>query len=96
MSEVEVGVEVGTERKRCSDENFLEAVYSSKTYTEIAAKTGQKVTSTMARYARTKAALAQKGINLPAMERRKPVKTVDNVEAMAAIVRRLQAQHAAG
>jgi hypothetical protein len=78
-------------RVRCSDEQFLEAVFSSKTYAEIAAKTGQKVASTMARYARTKAALTKKGIELPAMERAKPVKTVDNVEAMAEVVRRLKA-----
>ena len=77
-------------RIRCSDECFLEAVYSSKTYVEIAGKTGQKVASTMARYARTKAALAKKGIELPAMERAKPTKTVDNVEAMAEFVRRLK------
>ena len=82
-------------RVRCSDEKFLEAVYSSKTYAEIASKTGQKVASTMARFARTKAALAKKGIELPAMERAKPIKTVDNVEAMADIVRRLKA-HANG
>lgn len=82
-------------RVRCSDEQFLEAVYSSKTYAEIAAKTGQKVASTAARYARTKAALAKKGIDLPSMERAKPAKTVDNVEAMAEIVRRLKA-HANG
>ena len=78
-------------RIRCSDEQFLEAVYSSKTYAEIAAKTGQKIASTMARYARTKAALAKKGLELPSMERAKPTKTVDNVEAMADIVRRLKA-----
>ena len=41
-------------RTRCNDEKFLEAVYSSKTYAEISEKTGQKVASTMARYARTK------------------------------------------
>lgn len=82
-------------RVRCSDEQFLEAVYSSKTYAEIAAKTGQKVASTAARYARTKAALTKKGIDLPEMERAKPVKTVDNVEAMAEVVRRLKA-HANG
>lgn len=78
-------------RIRCSDEKFLEAVYSSKTYAEIASKTGQKVASTMARYARTKETLSLKGIELPAMERAKPVKTVDNVEAMADIARRLKA-----
>lgn len=78
-------------RVRCSDEQFLEAVFSSKTYAEIAAKTGQKVASTMARFARTKAALSKKGIELPAMERAKPTKTVDNVEAMAEVVRRIKA-----
>jgi hypothetical protein len=82
-------------RVRCSDEQFLEAVFSSKTYAEIASKTGQKVASTMARFARTKAALSKKGIELPTMERAKPIKTVDNVEAMADIVRRLKA-HANG
>lgn len=78
-------------RVRCSDEQFLEAVYSSKTYAEIAAKTGQKIASTMARYARTKATLAKKGLELPSMERAKPTKTVDRDETMADIVRRLKA-----
>ena len=82
-------------RVRCSDEQFLEAVFSSKTYAEIASKTGQKVASTMARYARTKTALAKKGEELPSMERAKPTKTVDNVEAMAEVVRRIKA-HANG
>ena len=80
-------------RVRCSDEKFLEAVFSSKTYAEIANKTGQKIASTMARYARVKADLAKKGEELPSMERAKPVKTVDNVEAMADIVRRLKNAH---
>jgi hypothetical protein len=78
-------------RVRCIDEVFLEAVFSSKTYAEIASKTGQKIASTMARYARTKSALAKKGIELPAMERAKPVKTIDNIEAMAQVVARLKA-----
>jgi hypothetical protein len=91
MSDVFVSDEVKQARVRCGDEQFLEAVFSSKTYAEIAAKTGQKVASTAARYARVKAALAQKGIELPAMERAKPVKAVDNIEAMAAIVARLKA-----
>ena len=82
-------------RVRCSDEKFLEAVFSSKTYAEIAAKTGQKVPSTMARYARVKAALAKRGEELPSMERAKPVKTVDNIEAMAETVRRLKASRSA-
>lgn len=82
-------------RVRCSDETFLNAVFSSKTYAEIANKTGQKIASTMARYARTKAALLKKGVELPSMERAKPTKTVDNVEAMAEFVRRLKS-HASG
>lgn len=94
MSDTTITVDKQT-RVRCGDEQFLEAVFSSKTYAEIASKTGQKVASTMARYARTKSALAKKGIELPAMERAKPIKTVDNVEAMADIVRRLKA-HANG
>ena len=81
-------------RTRCGDEDFLKAVFSSKTYAEISAKTGQKIPTTMARYARVKAALAKKGEELPAMERAKPVKTVDNVEAMAEFVRRLKSVHA--
>ena len=78
-------------RVRCSDEAFLEAVFSSKTYAEIASKTGQKIASTMSRYARTKATLAKQGIELPAMERAKPTKTINNVDAMVETVRRLQA-----
>jgi hypothetical protein len=91
----EVNVVEKQKRIRCSDEQFLEAVYSSKTYAEIAEKTGQKVASTAARYARVKTALAEKGIELPSMERKKPTKSVDNVEAMAEIARRLK-DHANG
>ena len=80
-------------RVRCSDEKFLEAVFSSKTYAEIAEKTGQKVASTMARYSRTKKALASKGVGLPEMERKKPHRTVDSVANMAAIVEILRVHH---
>jgi hypothetical protein len=80
-------------RVRCSDEQFLEAVFSSKTYAEIAEKTGQKVASTMARYSRTKKALSSKGVDLPEMERKKPNRTIDSVANMAAIVERLKAHH---
>jgi hypothetical protein len=83
-------------RVRCSHEQFLEAVYSSKTYAEISAKTGQKVASTMARYARAKKVLAAKGENLPEMERKKVTKTVDNVDIMLETVRRLKAAHSNG
>lgn len=82
--------EVKQSRIRCSDDLFLEAVYSSRTYAEISSKTGQKIATTMARYSRVKAALEQKGITLPKMERAKPVKTVDNIEQMVATAKRLQ------
>jgi predicted ATPase len=91
----EVITTVKQNRVRCSDEKFLEAVFSSKTYAEVAEKTGQKIASTMARYSRVKNALAEKGETLPTMERAKPVKTIDNVEAMAEIVRKLK-QHNEG
>ena len=39
----DVNVVEKQKRVRCSDEQFLEAVFSSKTYAEIASKTGQKV-----------------------------------------------------
>ncbi len=84
---------VRSNRVRCSDELFLEAVFSSKTYAEIAEKTGQKVASTMARYSRTKKALAEKGVDLPEMQRKKPVKSVDNIENMVEIVQRLKQYH---
>lgn len=80
-------------RVRCSDEKFLEAVFSSKTYPEIAEKTGQKIASTMARYSKAKKALAEKGIDLPEMERKKPVKAIDAVDNMVEIVQRLKSHH---
>ena len=80
-------------RVRCSDEKFLEAVYSSKTYAEIAEKTGQKVASTMARYARVKKILSEAGVTLPEMTRKKPVRNIDNIEEMVAIAKRLKERH---
>jgi len=96
FGELKMDTEVKQTRIRCSDETFMEAVYSSKTYAEIASKTGQKVASTMARYGRVKKALAQKGITLPEVERKKPVKTVDNVDNLMEIVQRLKAAHSNG
>jgi hypothetical protein len=80
-------------RVRCSDEKFLEAVYSSKTYAEIAEKTGQKVASTMARYSRVKKALLKENIELPEMERKKPVRSINNIEEMVTIAKRLKERH---
>ena len=85
-----------SEKKRihCSDEQFLEAVFSSSTYSEIAEKTGQKITTTMARYLRTKDALKKRNIELPKMQRKKPERSIDKESEMVEIVRRLKAHHA--
>lgn len=80
-------------RIRCSDEKFLEAVYSSKTYAEIADKTGQKIASTIARYGRVKKALSKEGIELPEMERKKSVRNVNNITNMVKIIQRLKEHH---
>lgn len=80
-------------RVRCTDEKFLEAVFSSNTYAEIAEKTGQQVTTTMARYLRAKSDLAKRGIELPPMQRKKSIKTIDKTSEMAEIVQRLKAHH---
>ena len=79
-----------SKRVRCSDDCFLEAVYSSKTYAEISEKTGQKIATTMARYLRVRETLAKQGIELPKMDRKKPVKSVDNIENLVATAKRLQ------
>lgn len=83
-------------RVRCSDDVFLEAVFSSKTYAEIASKTGQKIASTMTRYAKAKKTLAAAGITLPEMQRKSPVRSVDNVQVMIETARRLRAAHTGG
>lgn len=76
-------------RVRCSDDVFLEAVYSSKTYAEIAAKTGQKISTTMSRYIRMKNMLSKQGIDIPKMERKKQSR-INNLEKIVAIAHRLQ------
>lgn len=80
-------------RVRCNDEQFLEAVYSSKTYTEIAEKTGQKIASTIARYARVKKVLNEQGVDLPEIVKQKTNKTVTNTKNMVEIAKRLKAHH---
>ena len=79
-----------TTRVRCSDDLFLESVYSSKTYAEISEKTGQKIATTMARYLRVKDTLAKQGMTIPKMERKKPIKSVDSLENLIATAKRLQ------
>lgn len=81
------------QRIHCSNEKFLEAVYSSKTYAEIASKTNQKLSSTMARYSKTKKALLSRGIKLPEMERKKSTRNLEDIDSMVEIVKRLKSHH---
>ena len=52
-------------RVRCCDEVFLNAVYSSKTYAEVSEKTGQKLSTTISRYARMKKKFYENDKTLP-------------------------------
>lgn len=45
----------------------------------------------MARYARTKKTLLERGVELPEMERAKPQRNIDNIDVMVQTARRLQA-----
>lgn len=76
-------------RVRCSDEDFLKAVYSSKTYKEISQKTGQKIASTIARYIRMKQALIGEGIILPEIKRAKNKKEIKNLHKMKTLAGKL-------
>lgn len=89
----EVFIKHRQQRVRCTDEQFLEAIYTSKTYAEIAEKTGQKIPSTMARYGRVKKALSARGIDIPSMNRKPTEKTTNNVDNMVKIVQRLREHH---
>jgi hypothetical protein len=80
-------------RVRCSDEKFLEAVFNSTTYEEIAEKTGQKVASTIARYTRTKKVLAERNIDIPEIKRTSYPKDINNVDNMIEIVKKLKEHH---
>lgn len=80
-------------RVRCTDEKFLEAVYSSKTYAEISEKTGQKIASTIARYGRIKKTLAENGVDLPEMERKKHERKNNKVNDIIKVAQRLRSYH---
>lgn len=86
----EVIMTVKQKRVRCSDEDFLTAVYASKTFTEISEKTGQKIASTVARYSRIKKALAERGVDLPLIEKSPRQSTQNHTENMIEIVNRLK------
>lgn len=79
------------QRVRCSDEKFLEAIFSSETYAEIAEKTGQKIATVIARYNRTKSSLAEKNVSIPEIQ--KTPKNIHNIDNMIKIVERLKTYH---
>jgi len=80
-------------RVRCSNKEFLTAVYSSKTYAEIAEKTGQKLSSTIARYSRTKKLLSEQGVDIPNIEQPRISKSRNKVDDMIEIVKKLKEHH---
>jgi len=79
-------------RKRCTDEKFLEAVFTSTTYKEVAQKTGQTEKTTAARYLRTRKMLEVRGVELPKMYR-KPPETQDTTDRLVNIVTQLRLQY---
>lgn len=77
-------------RVRCSNKDFLDAIYSSKNYAEISQKTGQKIASTIARYSRLKKSMEKKGEHLPLMKRGKCSKPIKNLNKMKSLALKLQ------
>ena len=79
-------------RKRCTDEKFLDAVFTSTTYEEVSEKTGQTESTTAARYLRIKKVLDIKGVTLPVMKRKNQC-TEDTTERLVDIVTQLRLQY---
>ena len=79
-------------RKRCTDEKFLEAVFTSTTYEEVSEKTGQTESTTAALYLRIKKVLDIKGVTLPVMKRKNQC-TEDTTERLVDIVTQLRLQY---
>jgi hypothetical protein len=77
-------------RSRCSDEKFLEAVFSSKTYEEISLKTGQKLSTTVSRYHRIKKILLKNNIELPSMARKRFIPAKTKEEHLVSIITKLK------
>lgn len=89
MAEVITGVK--QTRVRVSKEQFIQAALSSKTYAELAEKTGQKLNTVIARYNKFKEEAAANGESLPDMERAKSQRKKASQEDTAEIVRRIRA-----
>lgn len=81
------------QRVRCSDEEFMQAIYSSKTYAEISEKTGQKLASTIARYARVKKQHQEKGLDIPSISTKVQDKDIKDLTKIVDISKRLKQYH---
>ena len=79
-------------RKHCSDEQFLEAVFTSTTYAQIADKTGQKESTCAARYLRIKKVLDVRGVKLPVMSR-KTKSEEDETDKLITMVKQLKLKY---
>lgn len=88
MAEVVTGVK--QTRVRVSKEAFLEAALSSTTYAELAAKTGQKLNTVIARYNKLKEEAAANGEVLPEMQRAKSARKASSQEDTASVIRRIR------
>ena len=88
-------METKQKRVRCSEKRFLDAIYSSKTYAEISEKTGQKIPSTIARYARLKKSFSEKGVDLPEMKKKnRSIEDMNNKDDIIDAAKRLKNYYA--
>jgi hypothetical protein len=62
---------MNNKRIRCSDTEFLQAITYSKTYEEVSKKTGQKLSTTISRYARMKNKLYEQNKTIPKLNNHK-------------------------
>lgn len=77
-------------RIRCSDKDFMDAVLTSKSYSEISKKTGQKIGTTIARYNKMRSAYSKSGIKMPPIERKKQTRNIENAEKIVPIIKKLK------
>lgn len=80
-------------RIRCSDKKFMEAIMSSQTYEEISSKTGQKLSSTIARYSKLKKDMSHQNIMLPKIVRKKQNVNCVSIPRINKIMKKLKECH---
>lgn len=72
-------------RIRCSEHDFLKAISSSETYQEVSLKTGQKLSTTISRYARLKKKFFDSEKQMPVLKN----KRVSNTKELEGVRRTL-------